>query len=34
MIAAGNADPLVLLFDHRPGEAKEKDVGCFISSGS
>ena len=27
------ADPLVLQFDHRPGEARVKDIGWFISSG-
>jgi hypothetical protein len=28
------ADPLVLQFDHRPGEIKVKDIGWFVSSGS
>lgn len=28
------ADPMVLQFDHRPGEIKVKDIAWFISSGS
>jgi hypothetical protein len=30
----GIADPLVLQFDHRPGEIKDKDIGWYVSSGS
>lgn len=33
-VDCGVADPLVLQFDHRPGQSKVMDVGRFISSGS
>lgn len=33
-VECGVADPLVLQFDHRPGEIKVKDIGWYVSSGS
>jgi hypothetical protein len=33
-VDCGVADPLVLQFDHRPGQIKVMDIGRFISSGS
>jgi hypothetical protein len=33
-INCGTADPIVLQFDHRHGEAKVKDIGWYVSSGS
>jgi hypothetical protein len=33
-VDCGVSDPLVLQFDHRPGQSKLKDIGWFVSSGS